>query len=46
MYLGEKKKVLAESGVVAHVFNPGTQEIEAGRSQDSRPAWSTELVPR
>jgi hypothetical protein len=31
--------------VVAHVFNPSTQETEAGRFLSLRPAWSTEWVP-
>jgi major histocompatibility complex class I len=31
--------------VVAHTFNPSTQEAEAGRFLSSRPAWSTESVP-
>jgi hypothetical protein len=31
--------------VVAHAFNPGTWEVEAGRFLSSRPAWSTERVP-
>jgi hypothetical protein len=31
--------------VVAHAFNPSTQEAEAGGFLSSRPAWSTELVP-
>ena len=30
---------------MAHAFNGGTQEAEAGRSLSSRPAWSTERVP-
>ena len=31
--------------VVAHAFNSSTQEAEAGGSQSSRPAWSTEQAP-
>jgi hypothetical protein len=30
-------------GVVVHTFNPSTQEAEAGRFLNSRPAWSTEF---
>jgi hypothetical protein len=30
-----------ELGVVAHTFNPSTQEAEAGGFLGSRPAWST-----
>jgi hypothetical protein len=29
-------------GVVAHTFNPNTQEAEAGGFLSSRPAWSTQ----
>ena len=29
-------------GVVAHSFNPSTQEAEAGGFLSLRPAWSTE----
>ena len=31
--------------VVAHAFNPKTQEMEARGSLSSRSAWSTEQVP-
>jgi hypothetical protein len=31
--------------VVVHTFNPSTQKAQAGRSQSSRPAWSTEQIP-
>jgi hypothetical protein len=31
--------------VVAHAFNPSTQEAEAGGSLSLRPAWFTEQVP-
>jgi hypothetical protein len=27
--------------MVAHPFNPSTQEVEAGEFRSSRPAWST-----
>jgi hypothetical protein len=33
---------IAELGVVAHAFDPSTQEAEAGGFLSSRPAWSTE----
>jgi hypothetical protein len=33
---------LKEEVVVAHDFNPSTQEAEAGGFLSSRPAWSTE----
>lgn len=29
---------------MAHIFNPSTQEAEAGESLRSRPAWSTDGV--
>jgi hypothetical protein len=32
--------------VVAHTFNPSTWEAETGGFLSSRPAWSTEWVPR
>jgi hypothetical protein len=35
-------KEYSQLGVVAHVFNPSTQETEAGRFLSLRPAWSTE----
>jgi hypothetical protein len=31
--------------VVAHAFNPSTQEAEVGGFLSSRPAWSTKKVP-
>jgi hypothetical protein len=31
--------------MVAHAFNPGTQEAEAGGFLSLRPAWSTKWVP-
>jgi hypothetical protein len=33
------------SGMVAHAFDPSTQEAEAGGFLSSRPAWSTKWVP-
>jgi hypothetical protein len=32
--------------VVAHAFNPSTQEAEAGGFLSSRPAWSTKVSSR
>jgi hypothetical protein len=40
---GKKENLLL--GVVTHAFDPSTWEAEAGGSLNSRPAWSTELVP-
>jgi hypothetical protein len=34
-------KKIIRLGVVAHAFNPSTQEVEAGGFLSSRPAWST-----
>jgi hypothetical protein len=32
-------------GVLVHIFNPSTQESEAGGTLSSKPAWFTEQVP-
>ena len=34
-----------QKNVVAHAFNPSTQEAEAGGFLSSRPAWATKWVP-
>jgi hypothetical protein len=34
-------KRILKPGVVAHTFDPSTQEAEAGGFLSSRPAWST-----
>jgi hypothetical protein len=36
-----KKLQMTSQAVVAHTFNPSTQEAEAGGFLSSRPAWST-----
>jgi hypothetical protein len=38
---GSHFKSSLRPGVVAHAFNPSTQEAEAGGFLSSRPAWST-----
>jgi hypothetical protein len=39
----KKKKDIILPGLVAHAFNPITQEAEAGGFLSSRPAWSTQF---
>jgi hypothetical protein len=34
-------KGMCKPGMVAHAFNPGTREAEAGGFLNLRPAWST-----
>jgi hypothetical protein len=36
------KNISVSQAVVAHAFNPSTQEAEAGGFLNARPAWSTE----
>jgi hypothetical protein len=38
---GNDRKLKENPGVVAHIFNPNTQEAEAGRFLSLRIAWST-----
>jgi hypothetical protein len=38
---GSVKSSVCTRPVVAHAFNPSTQEAEAGGFLSSRPAWST-----
>jgi hypothetical protein len=38
----KKTKQVEDPGMMAHAFNPSTQEAEAGGFLSSRPAWSTE----
>ena len=42
MQAGLHKDVFFKPGVLAHNFNPSTQETEAGGSLSLRPVWSTE----
>jgi major histocompatibility complex class I len=40
--MAQQLRALTGRVVVAHPFNPSTQEAEAGGFLSSRPAWSTE----
>ena len=44
IYLPKPSEQLFKPGIVVHVFNPSSQEAEAGRSLSPRPAWTTKLV--
>jgi hypothetical protein len=44
-FLKYRKAKRQKPGVVAHSFNPSTQEAEAGEFLSLRPVWSTEWVP-
>jgi hypothetical protein len=44
-WLPKGRKKRPRLGLVVHIFNPSTQEAEAGGFLSSRPAWSTKWVP-
>ena len=44
--INKKQNKKTQPGMVAHIFNPSTWEPEADEFLSSRPAWSTEWVPR
>ena len=45
VYLSSLKTTAVKPDVVAHIFNPSTGEVEAGKSLSSRSAWSIERNP-